>query len=56
MPGHRCIHARDRHQDNPGEQPYRNEYFAHQAKEPDEKIGIHAIDGFDVLIICFKER
>jgi hypothetical protein len=55
MSGYCCFDACNRHEDNPRDEPYRNEYLAHHSKETDEEIGIHAIDSLDVPIVCFEK-
>jgi len=49
---HARFDARNWQEDNPGDYPYRQENFAHHAKEADEKVGIHAIDGFNIPVVC----
>jgi hypothetical protein len=54
--GHMCPNTRNRHEDDPRDEPYRKEDFAHHSKEANEEVGIHAIDGFYVPVVCFKDR
>ena len=55
MRGDVCLNARNGHEDDPGEEPYGEEYDAHYAEETDEEVRVHAIDDFDVPIICFED-
>jgi hypothetical protein len=53
--GNVCLDARDRHEDDPGEEPYGKEYDAHYAEKADEEVCVHAIDDFDVPIVRFED-
>ena len=56
MTGHMCMHTRSRQKNSPWDEPYWKEYYAHHAKEAHEKVCIHSVDGFDVSVICLKDR
>lgn len=36
--------------------PNRREDLDHHPQEPDEKVGVHAIDATNVFIVCFEYR
>lgn len=42
-------------EDDPRDEPDRQEYFAHHAQESDEEISVHAIDSFDVPVVSIED-
>jgi hypothetical protein len=50
------VDAGEGHEDDPGHKPDRQEDFAHHAKEANEEVGVHAVDGLDGLEVFFENR
>ncbi len=53
---HPSIHAGDRKQDGPGEEPYWQENFDHHTEKANEEIGVHAVRVDNVIVVRLEDR
>ncbi len=49
------IHAGDRKQDGPGEEPYWQEDFDHHTEKANEEIGVHAVRVDNVIVVRLED-